>query len=146
MRSTLKPLENISDKPSYFTSVNNTTLSSTEKNNLTPSNLRLKQLLNTSSPLVNMKAEEHTLYSLIANAPHSLVPYSIYDYSSHSGSYFPQNIAVNNPSEQASRWSSGSHDQSQFITIKLEQPVVACKEFSLTKKNVFLLYDLITIL
>jgi hypothetical protein len=134
MRSTLKPLENISDKPSYFTSVNNTTLSSTEKNNLTPSNLRLKQLLNTS-PLVNMKAEEHTLYSLIAKAPHSLVPYSIYDYSSHSGSYFPQNIAVNNPSEQASRWSSGSHDQSQFITIKLEQPVVACKEFSLTKKK-----------
>ncbi|KAI8639074.1 Muskelin N-terminus-domain-containing protein [Parasitella parasitica] len=51
--------------------------------------------------------------------------YTIFDYSSHSGSYHPQNIMVNKPTQQASRWSSGLHDHEQYITIKLDKTAVA---------------------
>ncbi|GAA5806192.1 hypothetical protein HPULCUR_011722 [Helicostylum pulchrum] len=73
----------------------------------------------------NMK--EQTLPYLITHAPHEALTYAIYDQSSQSGSYHPRNICVNEPTEQSSRWSSGSHDQSQFITIKLDKPAVACE-------------------
>ncbi|KAG1589594.1 hypothetical protein G6F47_010306 [Rhizopus delemar] len=71
--------------------------------------------------------EEYTLQLAIKAAPQETLQYSIYNYSSHSGSYYPQNIAMNSPTEQSSRWSSGSHDQSQYVTLKLEKPVVACQ-------------------
>jgi hypothetical protein len=68
------------------------------------------------------------LHSLIASAIHEPLSYTIFDQSSQSGSYHPRNICTNDPTEQSSRWSSGSHDQSQFITIKLDSPAVACKK------------------
>ncbi|KAG0826673.1 hypothetical protein G6F18_009843 [Rhizopus arrhizus] len=71
--------------------------------------------------------EEYTLQLAIKAAPQETLQYSIYNYSSHSGSYYPQNITMNSPTEQSSRWSSGSHDQSQYVTLKLEKPVVACQ-------------------
>lgn len=74
-----------------------------------------------------MKAQEESLYSLISTANYEKLSYTICDHSSHSGSYHPRNICVNDPTEQSSRWSSGSHDQSQYITIKLDKPTVACK-------------------
>ncbi|CEP10390.1 hypothetical protein [Parasitella parasitica] len=76
--------------------------------------------------IANMKAE-CSLQTLIASAPHVPLLYHIYDHSSFSGPYHPRNICVNDPTEQSSRWSSNSHDQSQYITIKLEQPAVACE-------------------
>ncbi|CAO3661181.1 unnamed protein product [Rhizopus stolonifer] len=63
----------------------------------------------------------------IKTAPYESLQYSIYSYSSHSGSYYPNNITIDNPTEQLSRWSSGSHDQTQYVTLKLERPVVACE-------------------
>ncbi|KAI8984520.1 Muskelin N-terminus-domain-containing protein [Mycotypha africana] len=51
--------------------------------------------------------------------------YTIYDYSSYSGMYHPQHICVNEPTQQASRWSSGFHDHEQFITIQFDKPVIA---------------------
>ncbi|KAI8368114.1 Muskelin N-terminus-domain-containing protein [Radiomyces spectabilis] len=72
-----------------------------------------------------MGNEANTASSLVANTMATPLPYFIYDYSSQSGSYHPQNICENNPAEQSSRWSSGAHDQSQFITIAFENPVVA---------------------
>ncbi|CEJ02407.1 hypothetical protein RMCBS344292_16413 [Rhizopus microsporus] len=71
--------------------------------------------------------KERDLQSIIKEASYEPIQYSIHDYSSHSGTYYPQNITVNNPTEQSSRWSSGSHDQSQYITLKLEKPVIACE-------------------
>lgn len=70
-----------------------------------------------------------TVASLMAKTKQVQLPYVIHDYSSHSGSYLPQNIMVNNPTQQASRWSSGLHDHEQFITIRFEKPVVARKFF-----------------
>lgn len=70
-----------------------------------------------------------TVASLMAKTKEVQLPYVIHDYSSHSGSYHPQNIMVNKPTQQASRWSSGLHDHEQFITIKFEKPIVARKFF-----------------
>ncbi|KAJ3045304.1 Muskelin 1, intracellular mediator containing kelch motif [Rhizophlyctis rosea] len=53
------------------------------------------------------------------------IKYSIHAWSSHSASYHPQNILVNNPQDQSSRWSSGSNNQQQYITIKLDRMSVA---------------------
>jgi hypothetical protein len=63
----------------------------------------------------------------VANAPHEALPYTVYSHSSYSGPYHPRNVCINDPTEQSSRWSSGSHDQSQYITLKLEKPAVVCK-------------------
>jgi hypothetical protein len=49
------------------------------------------------------------------------ISYDINDWSSHSASYLPEHIKVNKPQDQSSRWSSGSNNQMQFITVKLEQ-------------------------
>ncbi|KAF7730078.1 Muskelin 1, intracellular mediator containing kelch motif [Apophysomyces ossiformis] len=63
--------------------------------------------------------------TMVANAPHVKLSFSIYDYSSHSGAYHPQNIYYDKPTEQSSRWSSGTHDHNQFIILRLDKPVVA---------------------
>lgn len=83
----------------------------------------------------NMKAE-YSLQALVENAPHEPLPYHIYDHSSFSGPYHPRNICVNDPTEQSSRWSSNSHDQSQYVTIKLEKPAVACKIWTYHSRHV----------
>ncbi|KAJ3316887.1 Muskelin 1, intracellular mediator containing kelch motif [Boothiomyces sp. JEL0866] len=47
--------------------------------------------------------------------------FTISSWSSHSASYHPKNITVSKPQDQSSRWSSGSNNQLQFITVKLEK-------------------------
>ncbi|TPX71748.1 hypothetical protein SpCBS45565_g00878 [Spizellomyces sp. 'palustris'] len=47
--------------------------------------------------------------------------YDIHSWSSHSASYHPKHIMVNKPQDQSSRWSSGSNNQLQYITIKLDK-------------------------
>ncbi|KAI9007518.1 Muskelin N-terminus-domain-containing protein [Phycomyces nitens] len=53
------------------------------------------------------------------------IPYTIFDCSSHSGAYYPQNICHDNPNDQSSRWSSGQCDQTQYITLKLDSLAIA---------------------
>ncbi|KAK9765181.1 hypothetical protein K7432_006694 [Basidiobolus ranarum] len=65
------------------------------------------------------KTESHTLN--IGRAKTEKLKYDIEAWSSHSASYHPKNIMVDNPQEQSSRWSSGSNTQTQFITLKLEK-------------------------
>ncbi|KAI8376660.1 Muskelin N-terminus-domain-containing protein [Choanephora cucurbitarum] len=62
---------------------------------------------------------------MVAKAKQAKLPYTIHDFSSYSGSYHPMNITINQPTQQASRWSSGVNNHEQFITIKFEKPVVA---------------------
>ncbi|ORX89838.1 hypothetical protein K493DRAFT_64679 [Basidiobolus meristosporus CBS 931.73] len=57
----------------------------------------------------------------IGRAKTEKLKYEIDSWSSHSASYHPKNIMVDNPQEQSSRWSSGSNTQTQFITLKLEK-------------------------
>ncbi|KAI9257656.1 muskelin 1, intracellular mediator kelch motif-containing protein, isoform CRA_a [Sporodiniella umbellata] len=70
---------------------------------------------------------KYTLRQKVKAEPKTPLQYTIHSYSSHSGSYHPYNISVDDPLEQSSRWSSGSHDQTQYVTLELEKPVVACE-------------------
>ncbi|CAO3593221.1 unnamed protein product [Absidia cylindrospora] len=63
--------------------------------------------------------------ALTSKASSTSLRYSVYDYSSYSGTYHPNNIYFDTPQDQSSRWSSGSHDGTQFITLRFDQPVVA---------------------
>lgn len=47
--------------------------------------------------------------------------YSLHGFSSYSSSYVPDNILVDRPSDQSSRWSSGNNASPQFLTLKLER-------------------------
>ncbi|KAI9205394.1 Muskelin N-terminus-domain-containing protein [Polychytrium aggregatum] len=49
------------------------------------------------------------------------LPYTIHDYSSYSANFLPEKIKQNSPQDQSSRWASGSHNQLQFITLKLDR-------------------------
>jgi len=51
--------------------------------------------------------------------------YSLHRFSSYSSSYVPDNILVDRPSDQSSRWSSGSTDTPQYLTLKLERLAIA---------------------
>ncbi|XP_053614585.1 muskelin isoform X2 [Plodia interpunctella] len=46
--------------------------------------------------------------------------YTIHRYSSHSANYIPENIMVNNPSDQLSRWFTDSTTPAQYIMLKLK--------------------------
>ncbi|GAB6029244.1 Muskelin 1, intracellular mediator containing kelch motif [Chamberlinius hualienensis] len=50
--------------------------------------------------------------------------YTIHKFSSFSASYVPENILVNKPNDQASRWSSESNSPPQFLILKLERPAI----------------------
>ncbi|CRK95856.1 CLUMA_CG009303, isoform A [Clunio marinus] len=50
--------------------------------------------------------------------------YSIYNFSSFSSSYLPENIRDNSPNNQISRWSSETNTPTQFITLKLVKPSI----------------------
>ncbi|XP_052755942.1 muskelin isoform X2 [Galleria mellonella] len=46
--------------------------------------------------------------------------YTVHKFSSYSANYIPENIMVNNPSDQLSRWFTDSTTPSQFILLKLK--------------------------
>ncbi|XP_063385695.1 muskelin [Cydia fagiglandana] len=50
--------------------------------------------------------------------------YTIHKYSSHSANYIPENIMVNNPSDQLSRWFTDSNTPSQYIMLKIKGPAI----------------------
>eukprot|EP00128_Syssomonas_multiformis_P002301 Colp12_sorted_trinity150504_noHs@9762 len=55
------------------------------------------------------------------NSAEEVLAYTVDSWSSHSPNYHPKNIMVDKPSEQSSRWSSGSSNQIQYLTLKLEK-------------------------
>ncbi|KFH65087.1 hypothetical protein MVEG_08568 [Podila verticillata NRRL 6337] len=54
-----------------------------------------------------------------------VLDYDVHSCSSYSALYLPENIKVNNPQDQSSRWSSGSNNQMQYIMIKLKTMAIA---------------------
>lgn len=50
--------------------------------------------------------------------------YSVYKCSSYSYNYVPENVLVDNPSDQLSRWSSDSNNPLQFLMLKLDRPAI----------------------
>lgn len=58
------------------------------------------------------------------NPTHSLLSYRIADYSSYSAAYRPELVLEDHPTDQASRWSSASNDQHQYLTLELTSPAI----------------------
>lgn len=56
---------------------------------------------------------------MATNEP-SKLSFKIERCSSYSANYFPSHISVDKPKDQSSRWSSGSNNHMQFITVKLD--------------------------
>eukprot|EP01135_Chromosphaera_perkinsii_P004865 Nk52_evm11s301 gene=Nk52_evmTU11s301 len=57
----------------------------------------------------------------ISGCKEQQLQYGIDSWSSHSAQYHPRNIIINKPQEQSSRWSSGSNNQMQYVTVKLDK-------------------------
>ncbi|KAF9426170.1 Muskelin 1, intracellular mediator containing kelch motif [Podila epigama] len=77
----------------------------------------------TSTATSNKKQGDY-LTALAIMRPRVL-DYDVHSCSSYSASYLPENIKVNNPQDQSSRWSSGSNNQMQYIMIKLKTMAIA---------------------
>lgn len=83
---------------------------------------------NSSSSIVHNHLHASTpSCSLLDESQDVLLTYTIYQYSSYSLYYHPQNILEDKPRNQLSRWSSGTQDSQQYITIKFDVPVIARK-------------------
>ena len=61
------------------------------------------------------------------NPPYPSLSYRIVDCSSFSSGYRPENVLEDRPTDQASRWSSATNDQHQYITLKLDSPALLGK-------------------
>ncbi|XP_073845147.1 muskelin 1 [Musca autumnalis] len=55
------------------------------------------------------------------------LPYEIHRYSSFSTNYVPENILVDCPSDQSSRWSAHNNNPPQYLTLKLRRPAIVKK-------------------
>ncbi|XP_033744964.1 muskelin-like isoform X1 [Pecten maximus] len=61
---------------------------------------------------------------MAANAGTQILKYTVHKWSSFSYNYVPENVYVDSPSDQSSRWSSDSNHPPQFLILKLERPSV----------------------
>ncbi|XP_033208683.1 muskelin isoform X2 [Belonocnema kinseyi] len=50
--------------------------------------------------------------------------YRIFKCSSYSSTYVPENIIIDKPSDQTSRWSSDNDNHPQYLVLKLQQPAI----------------------
>ncbi|KAJ1841550.1 Muskelin 1, intracellular mediator containing kelch motif, partial [Coemansia sp. RSA 2703] len=55
---------------------------------------------------------------------YEVLPYEIHNWSSHSANFLPNNIIVDRPHDQASRWSTVVNNHRQYITLRLERPAL----------------------
>ncbi|XP_034135875.1 muskelin isoform X2 [Drosophila guanche] len=53
--------------------------------------------------------------------------FEIYRYSSYSPNYLPENVLVDTPNDQTSRWSAYTNIPPQFLTLKLRRPAIVKK-------------------
>ncbi|XP_010771393.1 muskelin-like [Notothenia coriiceps] len=61
----------------------------------------------------------------MAVVPESRVlTFGVFKWSSYSSTYLPENILVDKPNDQSSRWSSESNYPPQFLILKLERPAI----------------------
>ncbi|KAJ2724942.1 hypothetical protein GGI07_001604 [Coemansia sp. Benny D115] len=55
---------------------------------------------------------------------YDLLPYEVCDWSSHLANFLPNNILVDRPHDQASRWSTLVNNHRQYIVLRLERPAL----------------------
>ncbi|CAG0882896.1 unnamed protein product [Cyprideis torosa] len=62
--------------------------------------------------------------SALPQSSESVLPYSIFYFTSQSGTYTAEKIKEDNPRDQDSRWSAKSNHHPQYIVLKLDYPAV----------------------
>lgn len=75
-----------------------------------------------SRPEWYRKSSNPTIFPL--NAEPAILRYEPVAWSSYAASYHPRHILVSKPDDQGSRWQSGTNNQLQFLTLKLDKPAV----------------------
>ncbi|KAJ1723368.1 hypothetical protein LPJ53_002272 [Coemansia erecta] len=55
---------------------------------------------------------------------YEVLPYEVHSWSSHSANFLPNNIIVDRPHDQASRWATVVNNHRQYITLRLERPAL----------------------
>ncbi|KAI8869447.1 hypothetical protein GQ42DRAFT_147108, partial [Ramicandelaber brevisporus] len=50
--------------------------------------------------------------------------YDIHSWSSHAANFHPSGVLLDRPRDQSSRWSAGSNDPDQFLTLRLVKPAI----------------------
>ncbi|XP_049309463.1 muskelin isoform X1 [Bactrocera dorsalis] len=76
---------------------------------------------------INSKDSESGVGAVTPLAEVEKLTYEIHRYSSFSTNYFPENILVDCPSDQSSRWSAHTNNPPQFLTLKLKRPAIVKK-------------------
>ncbi|KAG0231647.1 hypothetical protein BGW42_008723 [Actinomortierella wolfii] len=80
---------------------------------------------NSPTALAELSRRRGEYLTALAIMRPKVLDYDVHSCSSYSASYLPENIKVNNPQDQSSRWSSGSNNQMQYIMIKLKKMAIA---------------------
>ncbi|XP_037947851.1 muskelin [Teleopsis dalmanni] len=65
---------------------------------------------------------EHKYASTIAD--NEVLKYEIHRYSSFSTNFYPENILMDCPNDQTSRWSAHTNNPPQYLTLKLKRPAI----------------------
>ncbi|XP_039250977.2 muskelin-like [Styela clava] len=60
----------------------------------------------------------------MSSEENAFLNYKIFNWSSYSTNYLPENIQQNEPTKQSSRWSSSSNSPPQFLLLKLPRPAI----------------------
>lgn len=95
------------------------------------------ELSNSTSAVITSSGTNHVMedqFDASGRKLHKLT-YDIEACSSHSASYHPKNIMANKPQDQSSRWSSGSNNQMQFITLKLDNMALVRKKRKISRNH-----------
>ncbi|KAJ3111648.1 Muskelin 1, intracellular mediator containing kelch motif, partial [Physocladia obscura] len=90
---------------------------------LISSNANYSSNLSTTSSLQNDSQSPKLSGSALVPTVQKL-GYDVFAWSSHSANYHPRHVLVNKPTDQSSRWSSGSNNQMQYLTFKLDNIAV----------------------
>lgn len=76
------------------------------------------------SPIYSHPLAKPQLSPLLIQSQLEKLEYEVTQWSSYSAHYHPKNIMENKPTDQASRWSSGSNNQMQYLILKLNKPSI----------------------
>ena len=101
------------NKPAVATRRSSRNIANAGMAGLSSSNANANNSNNTNEPL--------SIESEILNRAAVKLPYSLHGSSGWTGQYLPENILVNNPNDQGSRWSSSSTSQAHYLTLKLDE-------------------------
>ncbi|XP_030373545.1 muskelin [Scaptodrosophila lebanonensis] len=78
----------------------------------------------TTAPAHKQQNDSQKTFTLSEN---ERLTFEVYRYSSYSPNYLPENVLVDCPNDQTSRWSAYTNSPPQYLTLKLKRPAIVKK-------------------